>query len=147
MKSWSPEVFDSQDGPVGQLLSCRKSEGVTSEPLSAMLGSSQTLNIDLSPHSVLGKLQRIISLIFILCLVFLLGTCGHTITFSSMQSNCPVQFRRNARKSSGVCVNRQLGIYSCCMAQCLCAVTAVFSSIFQVMRISQFERRLIWEES
>lgn len=62
-----------------------------------------------------------------------------------MQSSL-VQLWRNTRKSSAVQVNRDLGIYSCCMAQYLCAMTAVFSSIFQVMHINQLERGLIYEK-
>lgn len=63
-----------------------------------------------------------------------------------MQSKSLVQLWRNTRKSSAVRISRDLGIYSCCMAQCLCAMTALFSSIFQVMHINQLEKGLIWEK-
>lgn len=109
-----------------------------------MLSSSETLNINPSLQSVLSKYQRIIGLIFTFYIFFF--HLELLAISSSMQSKSLVQLWRNARKSSGVRVSRDLGIYCCCMAQCLCAMTVVFSSTFQVMHINQLERGLIWEK-
>lgn len=40
---WEPCGFWLQDGPMSQLLGCRKAEGLTSETFFVMLGPSQTL--------------------------------------------------------------------------------------------------------
>lgn len=111
-----------------------------------MLSSSQTLCINPSLQSGLGKYQRIIGVIFTFYIVFFY------FELLAMQSLLP-QYRANLLLSYGetlervlMCRSTDLGICSCCMAQCLCAMTAVFSSIFQVMHINQLESGLIWEK-